>query len=289
MSGADIAMLASIDMMSVLDDVVRVTRCMPLLNWKAVRVVSPPTREQMRTFVALHGGRVVHEWQRDGPMVVVEALDGDHTTEPLLDDCEFVGMSRDSVAASLRDQNVCAMRVRIAAAIIDSLMGQARFLVTSRASGKGHVVNVGSTSCVAVMRNNLVILFQRDVDAPFDDALKLHPMVDRAVCDSLNIAAGNHELLFVDVQFESGIRRLYAELTPGQISGFAVDATKAVFWEPLAVYSEINENPDFADGYRERFPCPGWENQSIVIQKVCDVALSRELRQVPVDFVRRQV
>ena len=104
----------------------------------------------------------------------------------------------------------------------------------------------------------------------------------------MNIAAGNHELLFVDVQFESGaIRRLYAELTPGQISGFAVEATKAVFWEPPAVYSEINENPDFANGYLERFCCPGWENYSIITQKVCEVALGRELRQLPVDFVRR--
>ena len=110
------------------------------------------------------------------------------------------------------------------------------------------------------------------------------------MCDSLTIAVGNHELLFADVQCESrAIRRLYAELTPGQISGFAVDATKAVFWEPLAVYSEINENPDFADGYRERFPCLGWENHSIVTQKVCEVALSRELRQAPVEFVRRQM
>ena len=290
MSGADIAMLASIDVMTVLDDVVRVTRCMPRLNWKAVRVVSPPTREQMRTLVALQGVRVVHEWQCDGPMVVVEAFDGDYTTESFLDDCAFVGTSRDSVAASLRDQNVCSMRVWIAAAIIGSLMGQARFLVASRASGTGHVVNVGSTSCVAVMRNNLVILFQRDADAPFDDAVKLHPAVDRAACDSLNMAVGNHELLFIDVQFGSGaVRRLYVELTPGQVSGLAVDATKAVFWDPPVTYSELNENPDSADGYHEPLGCPGWENHSIVIQKVCDVALSRELRQVPVDFVRLQM
>lgn len=272
--------MASIDMMAVLDDIVRVTRRMPLLNWKAARVVSPPTRAHMRTLVALHGVRVVQEWQGDGVMVIVEAVDDHRTTEPFLDDCEFVGMSRDSVAASLRDQNVCSMRVRIAAVIVDSLMGRARFLVTSRTNGTGHVVGVGSTSCVAVMRNNLVIMFH-------DDALKLHPTVDRAACESLNIVAGNHELLFIDVQFESGIRRLYAELTPGQITGFSVDATKAVFWEPPVVYSGVRENPGFMRGFREALGGPGWDTHTIVIQKVCDVALSRELRQVPIEFVRR--
>ena len=55
------------------------------------------------------------------------------------------------------------------------------------------------------------------------------------------------------------------------------------------MYSEINENPDFANGYLERFGCQGWENCSIITQKVCEVVLSRELRQVPVDFVRRLV
>ena len=79
------------------------------------------------------------------------------------------------------------------------------------------------------------------------------------------------------------------ELTPGQISGFAVDATKAVFWEPPALYSEIIENPDLLNGYQEHFGCPGWEDYPIVTQKVCDVALSRELRQAPVEFVQWQV
>ena len=81
---------------------------------------------------------------------------------------------------------------------------------------------------------------------------------------------------------------MYAELTPGQISGFAVDAVKSVFWEPLAVYSEINENPDIANGYTERF-CPGWENYSIITEKVCEVALSRGLRQVPVNEANQLV
>ena len=211
----------------------------------------------MRTLVALQGARAVQEWQGDGPMVVVEAIDNEHTIEPFLDDCEFVGVTRADVAASLQDQNACSLRVRIAAAIIGSLMGQSRFIVSSRADGRGQVVNVGAVSRVAVMRADLVIMSQRVIGAPFNEALQLHEPVDRASCDENDVPPGNHEMLFVDVRFKSGaIRRLYAELTPGQISGFAVEATKAVFREPPAVYSEINENPDFANGYLERFCCP---------------------------------
>ena len=142
----------------------------------------------MRALVTLRdvGARVVKEWQLDGPMVIMETVESDRTTEPFIDECEFVGMSRDSVAASLLDQNACSMRVRIAAAIVISLMGRARFIVSSKAGGKGHVVCVGSVACGAVMRNNLVILDHLG-------ALKLHdsPAVER-----------NHELLYLDVQFE---------------------------------------------------------------------------------------
>ena len=271
--------MASIDLLAVIDAAVRVMRCMPTLNWKAVRVVSPPTRDQMHTLVALQGARAVQAWRGDGPMVVVEAVDGDHTIEPIHNDCEFVGVTRSEVAATLQDQNNCSMRVRVVVAIIKSLMGHARFIVASRADGRGHVVNVGGACCEAAMRTNLVILFQRTLDAPFDDALKLHPV---------NCAVANHELVFVDVQFGSGaIRRMYVELTPGQVSGFAVDATKAVFREPPVAYGEISEHPGFAGDYKERFPVPGWGDYAVLVQKVCDVALSRELRQVSVDFVRR--
>ena len=187
-------------------------------------------------------------------MVVVEAVDGSFTLEPFLDDCEFVGVNRADVAASLQDQNACSTRVRVAAAIIGSLMGQARFLVSSRADGSGHVVNVGGVCCQAALRTNLVILFKRTVDAPFDAALQLHTPANRGLSDNLNMPSGtNHEMLFVDVQFGSGaVRRLYVELTPGQVSGFATDATKAVFWDPPVAYGEIGEHPGFGDDYRER-------------------------------------
>ena len=129
------------------------------------------------------------------------------------------------------------------------------------------------------MRASLVILFQHTLDDPFDDALQLLPV---------NCADANHELVFVDVQFGSGAtRRMYVELTPGQIAGFAVDATKAVFREPPVAYGEISEQPGFAGRYRERFPLPGWGSYPDLVQKVCEVALSRELRHVPFDFVRR--
>ena len=243
----------------------------------------------MRTLVALQGVHEVQEWRGDGPMAVVEAVDGDFTHEPFLDDCEFVGVTRADVAASLQDQNACSPRVRIAFAIIDSLMWQSRLFVSSRADGRGHVVSVDGVFCEAALRTNLVILFKRTVGAPFDDALQLHTPANRALSDALNMPAGtNHELLFVDVQFGSGaVRRLYVELTPGQVSGFAADATKAVFRDPPVVYDEISEHPGFADGYPERPPFPGWGSYPVVVQKVCEVALSRELRRVPVDFVRR--
>ena len=271
--------MASIDLLAFIDAAVRVLRCMPTLNWKAVRVMSPPTMDHMHTLVALQGARAVQAWRGDGSMVVVEAVDGDFTIEPFHNDCEFAGVTRAEVAATLQDQNCCSVRVRVVVAIVKSLMGHVRFIVASRADGRGHVVNVGGACGEAAMRTNVVVLFQRTIDDPFDAALKLHPV---------NCAATNHDLVFVDVQFGSGaIRRMYVELTPGQISGFAVDATKAVFREPPAAYGEIIEHPGFDADYRQRFDIPGWGDYAVLVQKVCDVALSRELRRVPVDFVRR--
>ena len=260
---------------------------MSWVNWKAVRVVSPPSSGQMHALVVLKGARTVREWG-GGPMVVVEAIDGEFTTEPFLDTCEFVGVTRADVAATILDANQCSVRARVAAAIISSLMGQSRFLVSSKGSGEGHVVKVGVGCCDSVMRTNLVLLYRHTVDTPFDDALQLHPHVNRELGYDSNCTLTTHEVLFVDVQFKSGTpRRLYAELTPGQIAGFAADATKTVFWEPPASYSEISEHPGFNGDYRERFPCPGWESYPVVVKKVCEVALSHELRRLPVDFVKR--
>ena len=282
--------MASIDLLAVLDDVVRVMRSMPGLNWKPVRVVSPPTTAHMRTLVALQGACAVQGLRGDGPIVIVEAIDAEFSNEPLPDDCEFVGATRADVAASLRDQNACSLRARVAAVIISSLMGQSRFIVSSKADGRGDVVNVGLVSCVAAMRANLVVMFQRTIGDPFDDALQLYAPLDRVSCARRGVPPGNHEMLFVDVRFKSGaIRRLYVELTPGQISGFTVDALKAVFWEPLAAYSEIHENPLYANGYTDRTDFPGWENYSVITERVCEVALSPRLRHVPVNKVNQLI
>ena len=251
--------MASIDLLAFIDVAVRVMRCMPILDWKAVRVVSPPAGDHMRTLVALKGAREVQEWLDDGPMVVVEAVDCRRNDQPIHKDCEFVGVARAEVAATLDDQNACSIRVRVVVAIIKSLMGHARFIVASRADGRGHVVNVGGAVCEAAMRTNMVILFQHTLVDPFNGVVKLHPVK----------CADNHELVFVDVQFGSGaIRRMYVELTPGQISGFAVDATKAVFREPPVAYGEISEHPDFAAGCAERFDAPGWEDYAVLVQRV---------------------
>ena len=130
----------------------------------------------------------------------------------------------------------------------------------------------------------LVIMWRRTVDSPFDQALQLHGNENPGT--PLDV---NHEMLFVDVQFTPGTtRRLYVELTPGQISDFAADATKAVFWEPPSQYSKLREH-EYLDGYRETFPIPGWGSYPVVVQKVCEEVLSSELRQVPVDFVKRLV
>ena len=116
----------------------------------------------------------------------------------------------------------------------------------------------GVGCCKSVMRTNLVLLYRHTVDTPFDDALQLHPHVNRELGYDSNCMLTTHEVLFVDVQFKSGTtRRLYAELTPGQIAGFAADATKAVFWEPPASYSEISEHPGGLATTRTAFPARG--------------------------------
>ena len=266
------------DLLEVLDVVVVVMSSIPQWPWKATRVVSPATDAQSHTLARLAcSGGFRTTGQRvcaDVPWVVLEAIDGEYTSEPIPHDCAIGGVARADVAATIQDGQQCSVRVRVAAAIVGSLIGHARFLVSSKGCGIGHVVNVGVVSCEAVLRNpNLVIMWSTD-GSTFDAACQLHP-------DPM------HDMLFVDVQFKTGAtRRLYVELTPGQISGFDVGSTKATFWEPPAVYSNLEENPSYLDTFEERFQWPGLETYHDIVQKVCVVALSSDLRRVPADFVK---
>ena len=270
------------DLLAVLDAVVVAMRSIPQWPWKATRVTTPSTDAHAHTLASLAcSGTFRTSGQRvcvDVPWVVLEAIDGEYTAEPVSSACEFVGVARADVAATIQDGQQCSVRVRVAAVIVGSLMGQARFLVSSKGRGIGHVVDVGVVSCEAILRiPNVVIMWSQNVGSASDAAGQLHP-------------GAMHEMLFVDVQFKTGAsRRLYIELTPGQISGFDVASTKAAFWKPPAIYSKLKENPGYLDldGYEERFQWPGLETYYDVVQKVCEEALGSELRQVPVDFVKR--
>ena len=270
--------LVDVHLLAFLDDVVKVMRRMPRSNWRVARVMSPPTGDQMRVLVGLNGARAVHEWGSDGPMVLIEAVDDKFTSEPFPNGCDVVGVDRADVVADVRDANSCTMRVRVVGAVILSLRDRARFLVSSRANGEGYVVNAGLIHCdVALRIPNLVVMWRKSDDARYDSAMQLHPGSD-------------HELLYVDVQFRTGPpRRLYIELTPGQVSGLSTDATKATFWEPPSVYSNLLDNPNFVGDYGQCFDTPGWESYTVVVQRVCEGVLSSELRQAPVDLVRRFV
>ena len=274
--------LPVIDLLAVMDTVAVVMReDMLWINWTVVQITSQPSKDQLHRLIQLRGLDTVHDWLSCGPMIFASLLDGDFTADPVPLECEFVGVARDGVVATIKDANQCSMRARVAYVIVRSLMCKVRFCVSSKADGKGHVVGVGLVGGDAVLRNpNLVLMWRRNANAPYDDAIQLHP-------------SAKHELLFVDVSFGSGVtRRLYIELTPGQIDGFATDATKAVFWEPPPVYSnllEIVRDDAWFHEFRVSIGLKalGWMTYYDVMEKVCEKALKADLRHMPLDYLSR--
>ena len=98
-------MTTTMDLLAVLDVVVVVMRSIPQWPWKATRVVTPATDAQSHTLARLAcSGRFRTTGQpvcADVPWVVLEAIDGEYTSEPVHRDCEIDGVARADVAATI--------------------------------------------------------------------------------------------------------------------------------------------------------------------------------------------